>query len=353
MTNRSENGDDSESSQGIPSLASRVATVLVPVLDVWQGQLLVGGAGGFSSMVTRYSRDGSPNIKRGRSKVVDIFREYGPSGTRRAFRMDESVFWTLLDVLEEKMPKREERKKGATQNGEIENSVRLGIALRYFAGGDPYDIAIVFHVSRTCVFLSIWLIVEAINTSDALDISYPSDYDGQREIAEGFRKASAVDFGNCGGCIDGILIWINKPSVRELEKVGIGGRKFYCGRKKKFGLNMQATCDSRRRFLDINIRHPASASDYLAFAVSDFHHKLENGKEAITGGPFLCSGLAIYGDNAYVNTSYMAVPFRGVSSGPKDAYNFYHSQVSYQARRLHLLSFCFKKVPNYLFCTLF
>jgi hypothetical protein len=42
---------------------------------------------------------------------------------------------------------------------------------------------------------------------------------------------------------------------------------------------------------------------------------------------FLAPGLVLFGDNAYVNTPYMATPYRGVSSGPEDAYNFYHSQL--------------------------
>ena len=32
--------------------------------------------------------------------------------------------------------------------------------------------------------------------------------------------------------------------------------------------------------------------------------------------------------NAYVNDTYMAVPYLSTLSRPKDAYNYYHSQVS-------------------------
>ena len=38
-------------------------------------------------------------------------------------------------------------------------------------------------------------------------------------------------------------------------------------------------------------------------------------------------GYCLYGDNTYVNESYMAVPFQATANGPKDSYNFYHSQV--------------------------
>ena len=48
-------------------------------------------------------------------------------------------------------------------------------------------------------------------------------------------------------------------------------------------------------------------------------HKLEEG--------ILAPGLCIFGDNAYLNTPYMATPYAAVSGGTKVAYNFYHSQL--------------------------
>jgi DDE superfamily endonuclease len=42
---------------------------------------------------------------------------------------------------------------------------------------------------------------------------------------------------------------------------------------------------------------------------------------------FLAKDLCIFGDLAYVNTSYMATPFKSVRSGTKDDYNFFHSQL--------------------------
>ena len=37
--------------------------------------------------------------------------------------------------------------------------------------------------------------------------------------------------------------------------------------------------------------------------------------------------MCIYGDNTYMNSPLMATPFKAVSSGVRDAYNFYHSQL--------------------------
>ena len=119
-------------------------------------------------------------------------------------------------------------------------------------------------------------------------------------LAKEFEAKSRVNFNNCVGCIDGILIWINKPSKPDLAALKMGGVKFFCSRKKKFGLNMQAVCDARRQFLDVNIGHPGCTSDYLAFAMSSLHRKLEGNNPHDQNQPFLCPGLVIYGDNAYI-----------------------------------------------------
>ncbi len=44
-------------------------------------------------------------------------------------------------------------------------------------------------------------------------------------------------------------------------------------------------------------------------------------------GTALAPSLVLFGDNAYINTPFMAMPFTNVSSGSKDNYNFYHSQL--------------------------
>jgi hypothetical protein len=46
---------------------------------------------------------------------------------------------------------------------------------------------------------------------------------------------------------------------------------------------------------------------------------------------FLKDGLVLFGDNAYINTPYMATPFKGKVTDAQDAYSFYHSQL-----RIHI-----------------
>ena len=206
-----------------------------------------------------------------------------------------------------------------THNGKVSTKVRLACALRYFAGGSLYDLMGKYGVSYTVVLNSVSFVVEAINQLKEFHINYPEDAESQKRIAAGFKVASAVGFDSCAGAIDGILIWIQKPWNDDAAVTGVGPARYFCGRKHKYGLNCQAVSDRRGRILDISIKYGGSSSDCLAFEASDLYTRLERG--------LLQPGLVLFGDNAYLNSRYMATPFPGVSAGSKDDYNFYHSQV--------------------------
>ncbi len=168
---------------------------------------------------------------------------------------------------------------------------------------------------------SVWYVVEAVNKSDKFKIEYPESADKQDEIAWGFQAASKANIDICAGAIDGVLIWIFKPSKTEAEKAEISQQKFLCGCKGKFGLNCQAVSDVNGRILDISIAYGGSSSDCLAFKVSELFEQCEKG--------LMKNGLVLFADNAYLNTEYMATPYTNVSGNPeyvtKDNYNFFYS----------------------------
>ncbi len=47
-------------------------------------------------------------------------------------------------------------------NGPVSTCVRLACALRYFAGGSPYDIMAKYGISHASVLESIWAVIEAV-----------------------------------------------------------------------------------------------------------------------------------------------------------------------------------------------
>ena len=167
---------------------------------------------------------------------------------------------------------------------------------------------------------SVWYVVQAVLKLEEFSLAYPSDHGTQRRIAREFQAKSDADFDCCAGCIDGILVWINRPTAVDCQRSGCDSGKFFCGRKGKFGLNCQAVSDCRGRILDVSILFPGSTSDCLAFEGSSLYRKLE------TNG-FLAAGLCLFGDNAYLNTPYMATPYVGHVAEGHDAYNFHMSQL--------------------------
>jgi hypothetical protein len=236
--------------------------------------------------------------------------------------MPHNKFNRLVELLTPHMPS----KQRVGPNGVIGVDLELSIALRYFAGGSPLDFMGSQGVSHSSIFKASWRIVYAINHCQELQIRFPTDHDKQKRIAAGFKEKSQVGFANCVGAIDGLLIKTEKPTEKEAQKMKTGSKAFFCGRKGHFGFNMQAVCDANGKFLAVWIIHPASSSDFISFIRSKLYTKLQ------TPG-FLADGLVIFGDNAYVSTDYMVTPYKNVRAGPKDDFNFFHSQLRINIER--------------------
>ena len=197
------------------------------------------------------------------------------------------------------------------KNGKITMKIRLARALHYFAGGSYLDTNMSHAVGKMDFYRSIWAVVHATNECSFLDFQFPSTLAECQSISKEFSSRSKAGFTNCIGCIDGLLIWLEKPSKDQCNEVGVDSGKFLCGRKGKFGLNLQGICDARRRFTYISIQHPASASDYLAFVTSALYGRLTNDETRLP------NGYCLYGDNAYINDSFMTMPYPMISSGQK------------------------------------
>lgn len=274
--------------------------------------------------------------KRTRKSVEDIFQCLGPYHFRRAYRMQYRSFWKLFKKLRPALIKKslelnqrnhglDQRKQGPKKqsrhihNGRITLSVRLAVALRFFAGGSSYDIMCKYGICHADVYNSVSIVIDAINDTDDLKITYPESFNDQIKIANEFEKCSDAKISICAGAHDGMLVWIERPNEKDCKQNKCDPDKFYCGRKKKFGLNLQATCDANLRFLDLSIMYPGSSSDCLAFEGSKLYSNLEHG--------LLHPSLCIFGDSAYINSNFLTTTYTGLCSGAKDAYNFHHSQL--------------------------
>ena len=64
------------------------------------------------------------------------------------------------------------------------------------------------ELAKESVSESVWAVVEAMDNLDELLIEYPDSEEVQLEIACKFQIVSEVNFSNCTGAIDSILILI-------------------------------------------------------------------------------------------------------------------------------------------------
>eukprot|EP00956_Cyclotella_meneghiniana_P010395 scaffold14401_cov58-Cyclotella_meneghiniana.AAC.18 len=114
----------------------------------------------------------------------------------------------------------------------------------------------------------------------------------------------------CWYKIDGIIIWMNRPTLKEASKVCVDQQKFFCGRKQ----------GSKEAQVWIEL---SDAADCLAFKKSKLYKQLQKGLLAED------LVLVLFGDNSYINSMmFMSTPYdHNTTGGSKDNYNFYYSQL--------------------------
>ena len=185
---------------------------------------------------------------------------------------------------------------------------KLLVSICFFAGGSSYDIFPLFGIGHTSFFRCIWAIDNVIYKTPDMRIEFPIDHIKQQQIAHGFMQKNTPQFNCCVGCIDGMLIWTEKPNEHNCSVMKCGPMCFMCGRKGKYGLNLPGFYNHIQRFTSIWILHPGSSSDFLSFIRSSLCRSLQIPR-------YLYPGLVIFGDLAYVNNSYMVTPYKNIRAG--------------------------------------
>jgi hypothetical protein len=135
----------------------------------------------------------------------------------------------------------------------ISSKIRLSIALRYFAGGSVYDIMLVHGVSLVSIYVSMWGVVDAINSTPELDFHFPN-HEQQQEIATGFCRQSGARSNNVVGVIDGLVVCTLMPCLSECLFMNCGQANFQCHQKDEYGLNLQAICNHNLKFTWIEMK---------------------------------------------------------------------------------------------------
>ncbi|KAL7488033.1 hypothetical protein ACHAW6_013622 [Cyclotella cf. meneghiniana] len=236
-------------------------------------------------------QDGVSIIKREHRDMKEYIGLMNPTSLGCKYRMNKDSFWMLVDMLSPHLPSTgEEMEKGAVPNGPIMHASCLSMALRYFTGG-------IHWIFWRCMALMMMNLLRC----PELNIVFPETYALQAKCANGFKSKSSININCCIGAIDGMLVWMNKPTIKDQINMGFGPTKFFCGRKMKYGLNMMGVCDSRQRFIWVEVNMPGATSDFYAFDQGSPKKKLQTSM-------FICPDYCLFRDNAYVDSQYMCTP---------------------------------------------
>jgi len=130
----------------------------------------------------------------------------------------------------------------------------LATGLRWLAGGSYADIKNVYEFSRSSYYRLRTTFLDAILGCEALEIRFPETAEELEDVRKRFTaKSSHNVMQGCVGALDGLLARIKCPGVKESEGYP---RAYHSGHYNDYGLNVQAICDSRLRFLFFAVAAP-------------------------------------------------------------------------------------------------
>ena len=237
------------------------------------------------------------------------------SSWNRKYRMSYEAFTNLVDLLRDDLSTDSRKSR---YGGHISAEITVAIGIRWMSGVEYGALSDIYKCCKTQVYDARDEFFTAIIINDKLQIKIPDTAEEWEAVRKGFEQLSANQLfhGTCGA-IDGFFQPTNKPLKSEVAGNVLA---YFSGHYKSYGLNVQAACDSKLRFLYFGIVAPGKTNDNVAFRYAAELRK------AIHSLPI---GLYFVGDAAYDLHENLLVPFTGSQreNQNKDAYNFYLSQM--------------------------
>jgi hypothetical protein len=197
---------------------------------------------------------------------------------------------------------------------------RVGVAIWRLATANEYrTLQELFGLGRsTACQIVAEFIVAVCRRLKGVFLARPTD-EQFAEIAEGFQHRWG--FPQCVGAIDGSHIPIIAPQEHRNE---------YYNRKGWYSMQLQAVCDHRYRFWDIEVGWPGRAHDARVFSNSGLFHAAQDGtlfppttkRIGQTDVP-----LNLIGDPAYPLLDWLMKPYPGAAlDDDRTHYNYRQSR---------------------------
>ena len=184
------------------------------------------------------------------------------------------------------------------------------------ARGSFHDIRVSAGLARSTFFSCLHRGIRAVNNCKELSLHFPT--------LDGELKQAALEFqskshgGVLDGCIAALDGWLCRIRVPTSEET-LNKASYFSGHYQCHGLNVQAACDARCRFIFLSIRCPGGTGDSRAF----YGTKLDTFLKGIPDGFYAVA------DNAYTLSATLIIPYSGSDKRypEKDVFNFYVSQL--------------------------
>jgi hypothetical protein len=197
----------------------------------------------------------------------------------------------------------------------IYSEMTIVIGIRVLTGSSYDDILNTYGISKTGFYTARNKFLNAVLNCGELDISLSTKASKWEKVQKGFAsKSSSPVLTGCVDAIDGFF----QPTkcLMVAESCGFP-HSYFSGHYQPYGLNCQAICDSRLRFLFFSVIAPGQTNDAVAYEQTLLHEIIEN----------FAAGAFIAGGTAYMLTENLLVPFTGSckQDPDKNSYNFYLS----------------------------
>ena len=247
-----------------------------------------------------------------------IRRELHTKTFASKYHMPLRSFNRLVNLVRHGVTVNEIRSMASTGgNTPIYPELIVGMSLRYMGGEFPKSLVDIFGVDDSSVPRLINLFFDSVCSTPEIAIRLPQTSEELQQLANGFSSISSSDglFDGCVGAIDGWLCsTIQPPDV-------INKRDYFSGHYQCFGLNIQAVCDHKLRFIYFGVAAPGKTGD--SRALNKCVHLCQWMEKKLKGSQFF-----FVGDNAYVLSDELLIPFSGNSiTEAQRTYNFYLSQM--------------------------
>jgi len=261
------------------------------------------------------------NRKRDRMDWKTRLKQIGTETEFRArYKISSEIFARIVEIIRDDVEASNVAQANRSSGGIIKAELHLSMAIRYMAGGDYKDIADMHGVHKNQVYKSLELVTKSINKHYGHEMIFPfRDREACEKLAEGFFKESGETVPGCIGCVDGIVIPIEKPRWGEVTNIND-----MWNRKGCYAIVCQAICDHQLKFMWLSSSCTGNTNDSLAWECSKLSKLLE---KYPLGFLFWLAG-----DEAYKGSGQVVTPYPGANlSQDRRSFNFYHSRT-----RIHI-----------------